>query len=82
MLKERVYNSIQGRFFCPNCHREITNNFVGLNHVNFKGVIKFGCGYCKKGNVIIRPVKTNTLEIFTGEQIPVGDKFGHENQNT
>lgn len=48
--------SLQGHIFCPNCHKEIKNNF-NFGNIKIPGSIKLICGNCKKGQVIIKGSK-------------------------
>lgn len=74
---------MQNRFFCPNCHREISNNIVGLNQAKITGKINFLCGWCKKGKIVIKSnQKTEEIEIMKsseGEKAIIEDANGIKN---
>lgn len=56
MTKERAYNSLTEKMFCPACHKQVLSPFQG-QEVKIMGPIKLGCGSCGKGRVIIKPHK-------------------------
>lgn len=53
-----VENLGKGLYFCPNCHREITLPFKGIEKVQIQSSLNITCGNCKQGLIKIR-VKSN-----------------------
>ena len=69
-MKFRTYtvNSIKDtKYFCPNCHRIIENNFLNSSNIIALNGFNINCGFCNNGKIKIITSNAKNNNVVKGD---------------